>query len=92
MAKGLSIKTMLVVKRAKSIRREAEFSFNAQVHHCCRVSANNHGIAFIIERVGIFRGPKIHQIDKPKVVVLSEAQDYVVVKEGYAYELSRKAE
>ena len=92
MAKGINIKRMLTVKRAKAIKREAEMYFYAQVHHCCRVSANNHDIAFIVERVGIFGGPKVQQIDKPKIVVLSEINNFVIVKDGYVYELTKRVE
>ena len=92
MAKGINIKRMLAIKRAKAIKREAEMYFHAQVHHCCRVSANNHDIAFLIERVGIFGGPKAEIIPRPNEILLCESDNWVVVKDGYVYELTRRVE
>lgn len=92
MAKGINIKKCLAVKRAKAIKREAEMYFHAQVHHCCRVSANNHDIAFVVERVGVFGGPKVIQIDRPQNVLICEGDDWVIIKDGYAYELTRRVE
>ena len=92
MAKGINIKKCLAVKRAKAIKRETEMYFHAQVHHCCRVSANNHDIAFLVERVGVFGGPKVMQIDRPKIVGLLEIHNYVIIKDGYVYELTRRVE
>lgn len=92
MAKGINIKKCLAVKRAKAIKREAEMYFHAQVHHCCRVSANNHDIAFLVERVGVFGGPKVMQIVRPQNVLVCEGDDCVIIKDGYAYELTRRVE
>ena len=92
MAKGINIKKCLAVKRAKAIKREAEMYFHAQVHHCCRVSANNHDIAYLIDRVGIFYGPKVELITRPNEVILSEFEDCVIVKDGYVYEMTKRVE
>ena len=92
MAKGINIKKCLAVKRAKAIKREAEMYFHAQVHHCCRVSANNHDIAYLIDRVGIFNGPKVELITRPNEVILSEFEDCVIVKDGYVYEMTKRVE
>lgn len=92
MEKFINLKKVLAVKRARSIKNEADIYFRSQVHHCCGVSSNNHELAFIVERVGIFRGPKVQQISKPQTVSLSEMNNYVVVKDGHVYELTRRAE
>lgn len=88
----LNIKKFLAKKRAKAISQEARLYFNAQVHHCCRVSANNHKIAYVIHRVGIFGGPKVDLIDRRDKVVLSETDNCVIVKDGYVYELTKRVE
>ena len=92
MAKGINIKRLLAIRRAKAIKREAELYFHAQVHHCCRVSANNHDIAYLIDRVGIFNGPKVELITRPNEVILSEFEDCVIVKDGYVYEMTKRVE
>lgn len=84
-----ALKRVLAVKKAQALKREAEAYFDAQVHHCCRVSANNHSLAYAVHRVGPFGGPRVEQIARPDVVQLSELDDCIVVKDGNAYELTR---
>lgn len=86
----VNIRKVLIRKRANAIKREAELYFNGQVHHCSRTSANNHDIAFIISKVGIFGGPKVELISRPNDVVLSEYDNCVVVKDGYVYKLTKR--
>lgn len=89
MGKTINFKRLFAIWRAKAIKREAEAYFDAQVHHCCRISANNKTIAYRVYRVGAFGGPMIKQIDRPRFVELSENDDYVEIKDGYAYELTK---
>jgi len=84
-----NIRKYLIRKRANAIKREAELYFNGQVHHCCRVSANNHDIAYAITKVGIFGGPKVELIRKGEVV-LSEYDKCVIIKDGYVYKLTKR--
>ena len=86
------LKKCLAKKRAKAIKQDAQLYFNSQVHHCCRVSANNHDIAYLIHRVGIFGGPKVELIKRPTEVGISDTDDFVVVRDGYVYELTRRVE
>ena len=83
------ISTYLVRQRELMIRREAEASFAGAVHNCCRVSANNHSLAFAIHR-SVKGYPRIEQIKRPDVVALCESDDCVVVKDGYMFELKKE--
>jgi hypothetical protein len=83
------ISTYLVRQRELMIRREAEASFAGAVHNCCRVSANNHSLAFAIHR-SVKGYPRIEQIKRPEVVALCESDDCVVVKDGYMFELRKE--
>lgn len=85
------IKTIKVRQRAWAIRKEADAYFDGMVHHCSRVSANNKSLAYIVHRTGVFHAPRVEQIPRPDVVVMSENDSHVIVKDGYSYEL-RKAE
>ena len=58
------------------------------VHNCCRVSAANKELAFVVHRVGVFGGPVIEQIARPENVQISETDDCVVVKDGRVYQLT----
>lgn len=83
------IKAYLVRQRELMIRREAEASFAGAVHNCCRVSANNHSLAFAIHR-SVKGYPRIEQIKRPDEVALCESDDCVVVKDGYMFELRKE--
>ena len=85
------IKRLMIRRRAWAIRMEADAYFDGMVHHCSRVSANNNSLAYIVHRTGVFHAPKVEQIRRPDVVVMSENDSHVIVKDGYSYEL-RKAE
>ena len=78
-------------KRATFLRAECSRKFAGVVHNCCRVSANNHKVAFAIHR-SVFGYPMVEQIERPNDVMLHEKGDCVVVKDGYAYELTKRAE
>ena len=65
--------------------------FDGMVHHFCKVTAATPTLAFVIRRKGIFRGPVADQIEKPQNVTLSETDDCVIIKDGYAYELKKEA-
>ena len=81
------LKILRVYRRARSIAAEANLYFNGTVHNCARVSAVNKSLAFAVHRVGIFGGPVIEQIDRPKVVSLTEHDRCVIVRDGYVFEL-----
>ena len=83
------IRAYLDRQRELMIRREAEASFAGAVHNCCRVSANNHSLAFAIHR-SVKGYPRIEQIKRPDVVALCESDDCVVVKDGYMFELRKE--
>jgi hypothetical protein len=86
------IKGCLAKKRAKAIKQNAKLYFNSQVHHCCRVSANNHEIAYLVHRVGIFGGPKVELIDRPNEVCIYDTDNFVVIRDGHVYELTKRVE
>lgn len=84
-------KRFALAYRAGRIRSESARYFDGVVHNCCRISANNKDLSFVVFRVGIFGGPRTEQIDKPREVVLSENDNCVIVKEGFAYQLTRQS-
>ena len=83
------IKKIIEKWRSDNAKADAERLFNATVYHCARVSRANPSIAFEI-RTGDFGedNPKI--IDRPDVVVLSENEDKVVVRDGVVWSITRE--
>lgn len=51
--------------RSKALKANSGRYFNGIVHNCCRVSAANKELAFVVHRVGVFGGPVIEQIARP---------------------------
>lgn len=84
-------KTILESGKTKFLKRESADAFAGIIHNCCKVSHNNHSIAFVIHR-SVFGYPRLEQIDRPSNVRLSELDDCVIVKDGYVYELTRRVE
>lgn len=83
------IRTFLARQKELAIQKESESHFAGAVHHCCKVSANNHHLAFVVHRS--VRGyPRIEQIKRPDIVCISETDDCVVVKNGKAYEMRKE--
>lgn len=78
-------------RRMDYLRAECKRMFNGVVHNCCNVSANNHDLAFVIRR-SVLGYPMVEQIARPRNVSLSETDNCVIVKDGYAYELTRRVE
>ena len=87
--RGLS--KLIAAKRLCYLKREAAYKFTGVVHNCCNVSANNHDLAFVIRR-SVLGYPMVEQIKRPNDVMLHEGGDYVIVKDGYVYELTRRVE
>lgn len=86
-----TLKKLLAKKRLCYLKREASFKFAGVVHNCCNVSSNNHNLAFIVRR-SVLGYPMVEQIKRPYDVMLHEEGDYVIVKDGYVYELSKRVE
>ena len=78
-------------RRIDYLRADCKRVFNGVVHNCCKVTANNHKVAFAIRR-SVFGFPMVEQIDRPNDVMLHEKGDWVVVKDGYVYELTKRVE
>lgn len=76
-----------VAYRANSIARKAAIRFEDVVKVCAKVSDVHRGLAFNVHKVAPFNWPRVEQIDKPKVVILSENVNFVTVKEGRIYKL-----
>lgn len=83
------INIYLARQKELAIQRESESHFAGAVHHCCKVSANNHHLAFAVYR-SVHGYPRIEQIKRPDIVCITEISDCVVVKDGYAYELQKE--
>ena len=81
---------ILAYYRAKALKANAGRYYDAMVHNCARVSANNGDLAFAVHRRGVFGGPVVEQIQRPGTVQLSESDDCVIVKDGNVYELRRE--
>lgn len=90
MRKHLDIRGYFARKRDEINRREIAAMFYGAVHNCCRVSANNHSLAFAIHR-SVKGYPRIEQIKRPDEVALCESDDCVVVKDGYMFELKKES-
>lgn len=76
-----------VAYRANNIARKAAIRFEDVVKVCAKVSDVHRGLAFNVHKVAPFNWPRVEQIDKPKVVILSENVNFVTVKEGRIYKL-----
>ena len=86
----MNIRTILAKKRLCYLKREAAYKFSGVVHSCCIVSSNNHDLAFVIRR-SVLGYPMVEQIKRPNDVMLHEGGDYVIVKDGYVFELTKRA-
>lgn len=87
---------MILSKRTKALWRlnrvksDTATIFNDAVYHCAKVSALNHELAFVITKVGIFKGPKVIQIERPRIIEMSEIKDCIIVRDGYIYKLMKE--
>ena len=77
--------------RAVNIRANAGRYFDGVVHNCCKVSANNHNLSYVVYK-SVQGYPRVESIDRPEVVELSELDNCVIVKDGYVYELTKRVE
>ena len=76
-------------KRDEMRRREIAVMFDGVVHNCCKVSSNNYQLAFVIHR-SVKGYPRVESLRRPDIVLLSETDDCVIVKDGYVYELKKE--
>ncbi len=71
------------------ITKEANAKFDSAVRACANISWNNNSLAYIVSHIGPFGGPVVEQIERPDVVVISETDNYIVVKDGKIYKLTK---
>lgn len=83
------VRGYLARNRDEIKRREIAAMFDGIVHNCCRVSGNNHQLAFVIHR-SVKGYPRVESLRRPDIVQLSETDDCVIVKDGYMYELKKE--
>ena len=76
--------------RLNTIRIATRNYYDSIVRHCCGVTKVSDDIAFIVHRSGVFGGPVVERIRKPETVILSDRDDYVIVMDGYVYELKKE--
>ena len=76
-----------VAYRANNIARKAASKYDEVVGACAKVSEAHRGLSFNVHKITPFNWPRVEQIDKPKVVILSENVNFVTVKEGRIYKL-----
>ena len=81
------IRLIRKANRAKRVKDLAQTKFDTVVYSCANVSRSNNSLSFVISRTGAFGVPKIEPIQRPDVVILSESNDCVVIKDGKIYEL-----
>ena len=79
----------LAVYRANTIKITTRNYYDGLLEHFCRATKAKDDMAFVIRREGIMGGPVIDQIVKPSNVTLSETDNFVVIKDGYVYELKK---
>lgn len=76
-----------VAYRANNIARKAASKYDEIVGACAKVSEAHRGLSFNVHKITPFNWPRVEQIDKPKVVVLSEGVNFVTIKDGKIYKL-----
>lgn len=76
--------------RARRIKISAEEHYNTAVYSCARVSRTNNNLCFIIRRAGVFGGPLIEPIKRPEIVVVTENDNCIIIKDGSIYELHKR--
>lgn len=76
-----------VAYRANNIARKAASKYDEVVGACAKVSEIHRGLSFNVHKITPFNWPRVEQIDKPKVVVLSEGVNFVTIKDGKIYKL-----
>ena len=76
-----------VAYRANNIARKAADRYDEVVKACAKVSEAHRGLSFNVHRITPFNWPRVEQIDKPKIVSLSENGNFVTVKDGKVYKL-----
>lgn len=76
-----------VAYRANNIARKAASKYDEVVGACAKVSEAHRGLSFNVHKIKPFNWPRVEQIDKPKVVVLSEGVNFVTIKDGKIYKL-----
>lgn len=83
------IRYIQTLVRAKRIADKARSNFDSVVYSCSDVSRTNHEICFIVRRLLPFGCPAVERISRPDVVVLTEIDNCVVIKDGTIYELNK---
>lgn len=79
-------------RRIEFLRAEAKRKFYGELHSCCKITANNHGITFVVHR-SVFGFPRVELVPKRlNDVTLHESDDCVIVQDGYVYELTKRVE
>lgn len=84
------IRALKARRRAGRVAGKGRDAFGAAVYGCQLVSRYNTGIAFIIRHVGAFGCPEIQPITRPEKVTISDVDNYVVVRDGEIYELTKR--
>ena len=83
------IKLLRKIWRAQRIAAISEDSFNRAIRSCANVSECNPSLCYLVHKIGAFGSPEIEQIDRPEVVTIWEGADFVVIKDGKIYELTK---
>ena len=84
------IRALKARRRAGRVAGKTRDAFSQAVYGCQLVSYYNNGIAFIVRRVGAFGRPEICEIERPDDVIISETDGYVVVRDGFIYEMNKR--
>lgn len=85
------IRALKARRRAGRVAGKTRDAFSQAVYGCQLVSYYNNGIAFVVRRVGAFGRPEIHQmIGRPENVTISENDGYVIVRDGFIYEMNKR--
>lgn len=84
------LRKLTAIYKAQNIRAECERKYEGILHNCCCVSNANKALSFMIIRKGPFKNPVLMQIDRPENVLLQEKEPYVIIKDGYCYEMRKE--
>ena len=85
------MRKLRAIWRLRLIKADAQRYYEATAYHLAKASRINHDLSYEVHKVGIFGGPRIEPIRRPEDVRLYEKGDYVVIKDGCIYRLTKEA-
>lgn len=78
------------VLRAQRIVAISEESFKRAIRSCANISECNNELCYLVHKRGVFGSQAIEQVERPEAVTLWEGADFVVIKDGEIFELTKR--